>query len=91
MSTTIDERPDVEVVLDIDLEANVTCNNPIGCERIAEWVYYCQGCRIVWLACSHHRARQDQWVRDVVLILGHPGFCRVCDHPNPAPIPWRLL
>lgn len=88
VSTATEERTDV-VELVVDLDDELKCNHPDSCDRAAEWVYYCGGCRDAWLACPWHRFKQDnhfatapRWVTPV---------CRKCMTPIPRDIPWRVL
>jgi len=88
VSTATEERADV-VELVVDLDADVICNAPRGCDRVAEWVYYCPACRDPWLACSWHRMAQD------VHLATNPPFilpaCSKCEADLPRVIPWRPL
>jgi hypothetical protein len=81
VTSDVEER--VEVILDVDLDAEVMCNAP-RCERVAHWGHHCTGCGAPWIACNPHREITDG--RNHGLLT-----CRVCGAWVPAPIPWLPL
>lgn len=80
MSTETDKTVD----LDIDYDAEVPCMVP-ECHGAAIWALY-KPCTHTILACTPHRAEQDEWFAERPW---YHAVCLTCSDPLPMPLDWR--
>lgn len=88
MSTATGES--VEVVVDVDLDAEVPCTVTTECPRSGVVAGRCAGCRKISTACEPCREYLDVEAR-LCRLIGAGLACAECDHLFPYPLVWLPL